>query len=522
MRVLLFLTLACNLSATTYYVDIGTGNNANAGTSTGAAWKYLPGTVGQTGAGWVVLQHGDTVYVKGGTTNFCQVQFGSGNYNGNAAYNSILIQSGHLAGSPWGTGRAIFDQNTTNTYGFWIAGGNACDGLTIDGFEVRNIQSGGVGLGFDPSDGSCCIAVGGAFMFRDVSIKRCYLHDSQRLADDRGHAIETDGSAGGPGGSSNLLVYYNYIGPNIGTKGTEMVAFNYGAISNNFYTDSQDHGIVISGNNFDVCNNMIFMTPGYVHEPVFGLKLNGNYNDVWNNVIFADRITPGGATNNWQGLGTLNHASHNRFAHNTVVNAADLNPAQNRNAGFSFADESGEGTNNQVINSIFAFCTNALTSWINMQVYLNAAAVGCSVSYCDLWSSAITDKVIVFSAGPVFYDAVEAMAASPIGSGNTIALLQQSNPMFSGGSFPSGLDSSFHPNSDYFKLTESSSPAVSITGHSLSGTSTNGYSSASDKFNLDILGNARSQWSMGAYEFTSTNIVSHRPIARAAGFSRRR
>src|SRR5437660_76446 len=93
--------------AAVFYVDVGSGSDSNNGTSQGTAWAHLPGTVGFSGSAWATLQNGDTVYVKGGTVNNVQVKFTSSSYNGNNAFDSIKVVSGHLAGTTWGSGRAI-------------------------------------------------------------------------------------------------------------------------------------------------------------------------------------------------------------------------------------------------------------------------------------------------------------------------------------------------------------------------------------------------------------------------------
>src|SRR6266404_5656725 len=94
----LIIAYAEYANATTYYVDIVTGNDSNNGTSIATAWAHLPGTIGvSSGSGWVTIVNGDVVYVKGGSVNNFQVKFLSAAYVGNMAYDSIKIMSGHLA-----------------------------------------------------------------------------------------------------------------------------------------------------------------------------------------------------------------------------------------------------------------------------------------------------------------------------------------------------------------------------------------------------------------------------------------
>src|SRR5437762_147777 len=73
--------LALPIQAAVYYVDRGQGSDSNNGTSTNSAWAHPPGTVGVKGSGWVTIRNGDTILVKGGTTNSVQVVFDSSYYS---------------------------------------------------------------------------------------------------------------------------------------------------------------------------------------------------------------------------------------------------------------------------------------------------------------------------------------------------------------------------------------------------------------------------------------------------------
>ncbi len=490
------------LSAATYFIDVSAGSDANVGTATNTAWAHLPGSVGITtgNGGWVVLGSGDTACVKGGTTNSVQVKFGQGNYGNNNVFDAVQVISGHLRSPQWGTTRAIFDEGNTNTYGFWLA---SVSGMTLDGFEVRNIKAGAAGAGFDDTVGSSCILVGGATPAKSCKIRRCYLHDANRTIDDTGHGIETDGSSG----TTNLVIEMNTIGPAIGTKGVEIDRLDYAVVRQNFITGTGDHGITLTGNHCDVNGNVISMTPPYVHEPVFGIKVNFNYNDIWNNLVYQAPQTSGSLTKNMEGIGTLDNASFNRFYHNTVINASDLN-GNRTGAGLSLGDENAAGTNNLVANCIFAFCQNNVSSdWNTIQVYLGSASVSNQVRYCCLWQTIVTANMIARNTGSgyTFYTTAGAMAASPIGTANVFANLQQLNPGFDGGILPTGLDASFHPNTAYF-LGASAPPSLRATANALSGGGGIGYDSSATKFNTDIVGTTRTLWSMGAYETTVPGV----------------
>lgn len=54
----------------TYYVDFDNGSNVNNGASVSTPWRSLPGTQNPLGgtSGWKVIQAGDIIYIKAGTT----------------------------------------------------------------------------------------------------------------------------------------------------------------------------------------------------------------------------------------------------------------------------------------------------------------------------------------------------------------------------------------------------------------------------------------------------------------------
>jgi hypothetical protein len=489
----LSIVFGCASRAGVYYVDVDNGSDSNDGTSQVAAWAHLPGSVGYTGAGWVRIEAGDTVCVKGGTTNFVSVRFSSSYYNGSTNFDSVQVISGHLTTPPWGDGRAVFDEMNTGTFGFWIASGSDCNGLTIDGFEVRNIAAGGVGTGFDPVNGSCCIAVGGNNGARYTEIRRCYLHHASRDDDDRGHGIETDGS----GGSTQLIVEYNTIGPNIGTKGVECLALDHGAIRGNYFNNTGDHAIVVSGSHWDVCNNVVRMVPPYAHDPVYAIKLNRNHNDVWNNLLFQqDTPDPTPVDQRASGFGLLPESSFNRFYHNTIYNFANTPNGREYGAGIAIGAENAIVGNNEIQNNIVYNCRNRNGG---IQLYLFLYSPNTKIRYNDLFYTNVTDKTVNF--GTNLYSAAQFNGAAALDPTWRVGANQQAPPGFVAGRLPDGLDEGFHPNSDYFKLTLNSDRHVRYSLNMLKSTSTNGYSNSEDKFDSDILGNKRVLWSMGAYEF---------------------
>ncbi len=483
----------CTARGAAYYVDVDNGSDSNDGASQTTAWAHLPGSLGLTEAAWARLESGDTVCVKGGTTNSVGVKFSSAYYNGNTNYDSVRILSGHLASPPWGSGRAVFDESNTGKFGFWIAADGDCNGLTIDGFEVRGIAAGGVGTGFDPNNGSCCIAVGGSYRASHTKIRRCYLHDALRDADDRGHGIETDGT----GGSAHLILEYNIVGPKIGTKGIECGLLDYGVIRGNYVTDTGDHAIVVTGSHWDVYNNLIRMVPPYVHDPVYAMKLNRGYNDVWNNILFqADTPVPTPVDQRATGFGIFPNSSHNRFYQNTIFNFANKANGGESGTGLAIGSEHAVVEDNDVQNNIIYHCQNQ-NGGIQMYVFVDSPNT--TIKYNNLFDTNVARATVDF--GTNLYSAVQFNNSTTLSGTWRVGFNRQSPPGFLGGTLPDGLDGTFHPNTDYFKLTLSSEARLRYTLNVLKSTSTNGYSESEDKFGTDILGNTRVLWSMGAYEF---------------------
>ncbi len=480
--------------ATTYYVDAETGNDGNNGTLPGAAWAHLPGTAGVTGSGWAVIKAGDTVWVRGGTINNVRVQFSDLYYRGDAAFDSILVKSGHLRRPAWGSGRAVFDEENSRTSGFFV---QSVWGLTIEGFEVRNIAPGGVD-GFDPNNGNSCIVIGGfgTHTVNHITIRDCYLHDAVRNANDRGHGIET-------GESSYLIIENNTIGPRIGTKGIEIcTGVNYGAVRNNYVTNVGDHGIVFSGDHWDAYNNVVYMVGPYAHDSVSGIVLAGaNCVDVWNNLVFKDTQTTG--MNDAQGIYVREKTSNIRVYHNTVYNF------------YAGRDWGYEGTgisvharslgNNDIQNNISYRCLNAKGY---EQFSLNTDSPDNRIAFNDFFGVNEAEPIAQTWSGrdsgtAVFY-AAAALNSASLPNGSTAAGNVQKAPGFVGGALPLGIDGSFRPITHCFALTKSTDPSVRATGNALNGDAAHGYSSDPSKFRADIVGARRSNWSMGAYEYATS------------------
>jgi hypothetical protein len=471
--------------AAVYFVDIGQGSDSNSGTSTTAAWAHLPGTVGFSGSGWVTIRNGDTIQVKGGTVNNVQVLFDSSRYSGSSSFNSIVIQSGHLANPVWGTGQAVIDGQNTRTYGLMIT----ANGITVDGFEVREIAA-GAAPPLDTSTGSCCVGMAGASY---VTLRRSWLHNAYSTgpSTDVGFGIEMSGG-------SNFIIAQNHIGPSIQMKGIEPYRSTFGVISNNFISGTAEHGLAMNNcANWDVCNNVIRHDPPYGPEPSWAIAMgDSKYNDVWNNLIF--RSVPVSKTVPLYyglGIGMYGNNSSNRFAFNTIA---------------YFNDPANAGSHQTAISIERGANVNVATGFYNNLIYSNYNALGpvgyCvnpdvttqnEMMYCDIFAGSATELVMSFEISGS--DNLRTVADfSP--SCGTYAHNVQVDPGLTKGTLPSGLDANWHPNTAFFQLTAGSPATVTSTGNALTGNATYGFDHSTGKFSSDIIGNKRANWSMGAYE----------------------
>ena len=148
MRWLLYILVLCVsvANSATYYVDYVGGADANAGTSTGAAFKHCPGDQqAASTAGSTTLSAGDSVIFKGGVTYILEAT--------NATFSTpkaaIALSWSGTAGNPitydgnsagtWGTGKATLTDNhgTNNLVAFY--GSVARSNLTFRNFIIQEI-----------------------------------------------------------------------------------------------------------------------------------------------------------------------------------------------------------------------------------------------------------------------------------------------------------------------------------------------------------------------------------------------
>ena len=480
--------------ARVFYVDVDEGSDSNPGTSTNSAWAHLPGTVGFSVPGWTRIDGGDTILVKGGTTNYVRVTFDTAYYSGKTVFDSIVIQSGHLAG--WGSGRAIFDGQNTRTGGFLING----NGITVDGFEIREIKA-GANPPIDERTGSCCI---GILQANFVTVKRCWLHNaySRGPSTDVGHGIEMSGG-------TNFIFTQNQIGPTIQMKGIEPYRASFGVISNNFFSGVYEHCLSMNtSSNWDLCNNLIRHDPPYGPEPSWAISVAGCHNlDVWNNVIFRTLpVIEAPPLYFGLAIGMYGNNSSNRFACNTIA---------------FFNDTANGGSHQTAISIERGPNVNIASGFYNNLVYSNYNNLGpvayCvspdittlnEVMYCDFFAASSNETVMSFEVNGS--DELRTVANFAPSCGKYTHNVQV-DPGFTSGVMPSGLDSNGHPNSPFFQLSTNSPPAVTATYNELLGDPVHGYDHSVDKFSLDIVGRRRTAWSMGAYEAVTGIAPRPRP-----------
>jgi parallel beta-helix repeat protein len=484
----------------TYYVDSETGDDRwdgsarQAQNSAQGPWQHLPGTTGPMGTGWKVLADGDRVIVKGGTLNPVSVGIGSDFFRGQPKFGSIVILGGQLAEPKWGEGRPIFDGQGRRTFGFWVgAGGKAVTGVTLDGLEVRNIQAGGVGDGFDPRNGSSCMVLGGNGGCSFITVRRCHLHDAARDAEDRGHGIET-------GHADHLLVELNTIGPGIGTKGIELDRSDFCTARGNYVYNTGDHGIVVVGNNCDINDNVVEMLPPFVHDPVYALKVYGNRNDVWNNILFQrEQPVPTPLTARAQGFGFFTGAG-NRLYHNTIYHFANSPNGREFGTGIAVGCERKAVQDVEVQNNLVYGCRNANGT---VQLFLGPAATRVTVRY-NAFGHDQSDQVVDLGQGKVLYR-VDQLATLPLPNGIAMERNTGAVPHWRAGAFPErqapeapGTGAAW--GLGYFALTAQTPSEIRATGNQLTGRADQGCNPDPEKYRRDILGVARKAWSMGALE----------------------
>lgn len=142
--VLFFLQMISISWAATYFVDFSTGADTNNGTFTSTPFKHSPGDPRATSNANITLSPGDTVVFKGGITYSFDAGGADDYIEANASGTSgniITYISGHVYGTPWGSGRAVIDATNSDTSYPNYTGVLSLQGysyITVEGFEIKN------------------------------------------------------------------------------------------------------------------------------------------------------------------------------------------------------------------------------------------------------------------------------------------------------------------------------------------------------------------------------------------------
>lgn len=151
-----FAALCCD-AASVFYVDPVNGSDSNAGTSTGAAWKTIPGTRTTNDSGFVNsgvwgsittsarIQDNTTInlrplYTFSGTNGGYIWLSGASGHLYNFGYTNLVFQ----ADQTWGTGKSVIDgTGCVITIGLFLC---QIDGVTFRNLDIRNSDISGIQL----------------------------------------------------------------------------------------------------------------------------------------------------------------------------------------------------------------------------------------------------------------------------------------------------------------------------------------------------------------------------------------
>jgi hypothetical protein len=204
---ILILLCAWSASASVWFVDPSSGNDAHAGTSTSTAWLHSPGDIQATGtASTQVVSSGDTINI-----NPVLYQFLAGGGVGISYSNGVTyIGDDNVT---WGAAAGSRCHGTDNygTSSMAMFGGNVGSGVTIRGFEIGpfgGAPNGGGNLPTSPQVGpNSGVGVYGGTELTAVAVSNCFFHDLGYWYNGK---PMTAGSINGAGvssqGCSNLLV----------------------------------------------------------------------------------------------------------------------------------------------------------------------------------------------------------------------------------------------------------------------------------------------------------------------------
>ncbi len=165
------------LSAATYYVDPLSGADSNTGLTRAQAWQHIPGTYKNddsgfvAASGWVVINAGDTVRVRSGTTITNRLLVSADWYRNGTSSAPVTI----MRDSTWGTGAVTFDGTSQTLALFeplvfvWQRNYVHIDGATPGGIVIQNSKARGFqGTGTSESSKMTGLSVANVKLFNNV------------------------------------------------------------------------------------------------------------------------------------------------------------------------------------------------------------------------------------------------------------------------------------------------------------------------------------------------------------------
>jgi hypothetical protein len=494
-KLILAILASCPLVATAaYYVDYSAGNDSAAGTSTGTAWKHLPGDPSATGNASSASGITGTIYLKGGVTYALSTLTGltidSSHYNNNGP---VTFTSGTNVNN-WGVGTSSID-----------GAGVASMLMTI---TINNATFRGLNMGntiWDSSNDAAVLIDGCVSNVFDT----CTVHDCGTNSS----SAHCDGF--GPHGNSPYASYHTITNCSIHDvtqKGIETYRAGHNTFVNNIIWNCTDHDIVCSSDGNRVYGNILSnaCVPVWLcsqKAPGFGLKIDvgstsgtSNGNLVYNNIFTH---CPYGAISidNVEGH-TTGFCDNNLIANNTFIDIG----SGGQYAGVFRIDVSGAGAvanGNVFVNNIVCSEQSAgsdsggylMPAALTTPYRSSATALGNNniIAYNLFYgqNAAMHPNLSISGSvhSPTWANFADTGSTSPDyrfkvaanGSGNSFSFgtqLFDTDPKFT--SYPGNL------------TLQGSSPARAA------GTNLSAF------FTTDINGVTRSAWSMGAYEYTGS------------------
>jgi len=475
-------------AATIYYVDPSGGSDANNGTDPSTPWLHYPGDPSATGIPAATTVNGDTLYLKGGTTYLLSgsagVTISSTRYN---TQNGVTFSSGVDVG--WGATRPKIEGNNTAKHWFQLL---SMTNVTIKNLEFQNT----VGA----SDGT-----GALYIFRGWSntVNNCYIHDSGTnlstchedcldIVDGVGNNIVTNCyiynatqrciAIRGPGNSNNIVTY-NICG---------------GATDHDIFVNTSFN--TIFGN---TCSNAavasIWLQASV--DPGFAFKFTSsgsssicNYNLCYNNV----------AVHNNGGIQIDNNGTAdmvgNQIYNNDIVDVGYGNGSGSP-SGIIRLNISSTGRINEskIRNNIFYGQNNSTSSWSKTSIRVSGTTLGTNnmVSH-NLYGT--TGGINIVTMIAISGTTRQPTLANFADNGSTSPDYRFAE---SGHGTGNSFDSSTSQIFNIDPVFKSYPGDLAIAGGSpCIGVATN----LSSLFTTDILGRARVNWSIGAYESPNARL----------------